>query len=71
MHPDNFITVDQFSGLCRSAPALSHEPALGLEYGKLLKFTTYGSLSQAAISCATIGQALEVFIKYFLSGLCI
>lgn len=64
-HPDNLITVDQFSGLCRSALALSREPALGLEYGKRLKFTTHGSLSQAAISCDNIGQALTVLIKYF------
>ena len=64
-HPDNFITVEQFSRLCRSALALSHDPALGLEYGKRLKFTTHGSLSQAAISCDNIGQALTVLIKYF------
>ena len=64
-HPDNFITVEQFSSLCRSALALSHDPALGLEYGKRLKFTTHGSLSQAAISCDNIGQALTVLIKYF------
>lgn len=64
-HPDNFITVDQFSALCRAALVLSHEPALGLEYGKRLKFTTHGSLSQAAISCDNIGQALSVLIKYF------
>jgi len=64
-HPDNFITVDQFSALCRGALALSQDPALGLEYGKRLKFTTHGSLSQAAISCDNIGQALTVLIKYF------
>lgn len=64
-HPDNFITVDQFSALCREALERSREPALGLEYGKRLKFTTHGSLSQAAISCDNIGQALTVLIKYF------
>lgn len=64
-HPDNFITVDQFCALFRAALAMGNEPALGLEYGKRLKFTTHGSLSQAAISCDNIGQALEVLIKYF------
>lgn len=64
-HPDNFITVDQFSGLCQAVLAQAGDPALGLEYGKRLKFTTHGSLAQAAISCDTLGQALSVLIKYF------
>jgi len=64
-HPDNFITVDQFSALCRESLAQSGDPALGLEFGKRLKFTTHGSLAQAAISCDTLEQALTVLIKYF------
>ncbi|MDI9246520.1 AraC family transcriptional regulator [Marinobacter sp. CHS3-4] len=64
-HPENFITVDQFSALCREAIRCSGDPCLGIEYGKRLKFTTHGALSQAAISCDTIGQALDVLIKYF------
>lgn len=64
-HPDNFITVNQFTALCRAALIESDEPALGLEYGRRLKFTTHGSLSQAAISCDTIEHALNVLIKYF------
>jgi len=64
-HPENLITVDQFSALCREAIQRSHDPSLGIEYGKWLKFTTHGALSQAAISCDTVGQALAVLIKYF------
>lgn len=64
-HPENFITVDQFSALCRESLVQSRDPALGLEYGKRLKFTTHGSLAQAAISCDTLEQALTVLIKYF------
>lgn len=64
-HPDNFITVDQFSALCRAALEQSGDLALGLEFGKRLKFTTHGSLAQAAISCDTLEQALSVLIKYF------
>lgn len=64
-HPENLITVDQFSALCREAIRSTGDPSLGIEYGKRLKFTTHGALSQAAISCDTIGQALTVFIKYF------
>lgn len=64
-HPDNLITVDQFTGLCREALRRSGNAALGLEFGRRLKFTTHGSLSQAAISCDTLEQALSVLIKYF------
>lgn len=64
-HPDNLITVSQFVALNRAALALSDDPALGLEYGRRLKFTTHGALSQAAISSETIEEALKVLIKYF------
>lgn len=64
-HPDNFITVEQFSGLCREVMAQTGDRTIGLEYGKRLKFTTHGSLAQAAISCDTLEQALLVLIKYF------
>ncbi|MBO6849497.1 MAG: AraC family transcriptional regulator [Marinobacter sp.] len=64
-HPDNLITVDQFTLLCREALRRSGNSALGLEFGRRLKFTTHGSLSQAAISCDTLHQALSVLIKYF------
>ncbi|MDX1755151.1 MAG: AraC family transcriptional regulator [Marinobacter sp.] len=64
-HPDNMITVKQFVALNRAALKLSAEPALGLEYGRRLKFTTHGALSQAAISSDTIEEGLKVLIKYF------
>lgn len=64
-HPDNLITVEQFTMLCREALRRSGHSALGLEFGRRLKFTTHGSLSQAAISCDTLQQALSVLIKYF------
>lgn len=64
-HPDNLITVKQFVALNREALVQSGDPALGLEYGRRLKFTTHGALSQAAISSDTIEEALKVLIKYF------
>lgn len=64
-HPDNLVTVDQFTSLCREALLRCGNDTLGLEYGKRLKFTTHGSLSQAAISCDDLEQALSVLIKYF------
>ncbi|MDX1457661.1 MAG: AraC family transcriptional regulator [Marinobacter sp.] len=64
-HPDNMITVSQFVALNRAAIELSGEPALGLEFGRRLKFTTHGALSQAAISSDTIEEGLRILIKYF------
>lgn len=64
-HPDNFITLEQFTGLCREALARCKDDALGLAFGLRLKFTTHGSLAQAAISCDTLEEAIGVLIKYF------
>lgn len=64
-HPDNLVTVDQFTALCRQALGRCGNDTLGLEYGRRLKFTSHGSLSQAAISCDNLEQALSVLIKYF------
>ncbi len=64
-HPENLITVSQFVALNRAALRLGGVPALGLEYGRRLKFTTHGALSQAAVSSDTIEEGLRVLIKYF------
>lgn len=64
-HPDNFITLNQFTALCQQVLARCGDDSIGLEYGKRLKFTAHGALSQAAISCDTLEQALAVLIKYF------
>ncbi|MGC8120046.1 AraC family transcriptional regulator [Marinobacter sp. VGCF2001] len=64
-HPDNFITLNQFIALCEAVLARCDDDCLGLEYGTRLKFTAHGALSQAAISCDTLEQALQVLIKYF------
>ena len=64
-NPDNFITLDQFTELCRQALVRCADPGLGLEFGKRLKFTAHGALSQAAISCDTLEQALRILIKSF------
>ncbi|MEQ5836603.1 AraC family transcriptional regulator [Marinobacter sp. NFXS9] len=64
-HPDTLLTVAEFVAVCREALQQSDDPALGLAFGQRLKFTTHGSLSQAAISCATIDEALRTLAKYF------
>ncbi|WP_303290298.1 AraC family transcriptional regulator [Marinobacter sp. SS5-14b] len=63
-HPENLITVDQFSALCREALERCGDNGLGLEFGLRLKFTTHGAMSQAAISCDTLEQSLQVLMKY-------
>ncbi|HLT12502.1 MAG TPA: AraC family transcriptional regulator [Marinobacter sp.] len=63
-HPENLITADQFAALCRKALDCCGDNGLGLEFGLRLKFTTHGAMSQAAISCDTLEQALQVLIKY-------
>ena len=63
-HPENLVTGDQFAELCRQALDRSGEQGLGLEFGLRLKFTTHGAMSQAAVSCDTLGQAIRVLMKY-------
>lgn len=64
-HPDNCLTVAQFTRLCEAALIRTGDDALGLAFGLRLKFTTHGSLAQAAISCDTLAEALSVLIRYF------
>ncbi|RMJ02577.1 HTH-type transcriptional regulator VirS [Marinobacter litoralis] len=63
-HPENLVTGDQFAELCRQALSRTGDPGLGLEFGLRLKFTTHGAMSQAAVSCDTLGQAIQVLMKY-------
>ncbi|MBZ2170338.1 AraC family transcriptional regulator [Marinobacter sp. F4216] len=63
-HPDNLISAPKFITLCRESLAHSGDPALGLELGLRLKFTTHGPLSQAAVSSENLKQAIAVLIKY-------
>ena len=64
-NPDSLLTLNQFMRVARQALALTGDGGLGLELGHRLKFTTHGSLAQAAISSDTIGEGLSVFIKYY------
>lgn len=63
--PDNHLSLDDFERLVRAALAMTGDPALGLHFGERLKFTTHGSLSQAAVSSETIEEALKLLIKYY------
>lgn len=64
-HPDGMLTLRQFMALCEAALSATGNPALGLDFGRRLKFTTHGALSQAAVSCNTLQEALESLIRYY------
>lgn len=63
--PEGHLSLAQFERLVRVALEETGDPALGLHFGSRLKFTTHGPLSQAAVSCANIREALELLIKYY------
>lgn len=63
--PEGHLSLAQFERLVRVALEDTGDPALGLHFGERLKFTTHGPLSQAAVSCANIREALELLIKYY------
>lgn len=51
--------------LIRNALLLTHEPALGLLFGFQLKLSAHGFLGYAAMSSETLGDAIELGVKYF------
>ncbi len=65
LNPEAYLSFQQFVQLVKNALALSNEPALGIEFGSRLKFTTHGSLAQASLSCANLREAIEALVKYY------
>jgi AraC-like DNA-binding protein len=64
-NPEAALSLEQFVSLIRNAIALTEEPALGLYFGTRLKFTTHGSMAQAAVSSPNLTEAIETLIKYY------
>ncbi|TDV41320.1 AraC family transcriptional regulator [Actinophytocola oryzae] len=63
--PDAEISAGQEHALIGNlVRELAHVPALGLTAGRRYHLTTYGLLGLAAISSATLGQAVEVGLSY-------
>lgn len=62
--PDARISPRQWSRLVLTALRLSGED-LGYEYGLRLRPTAHGVLGYALMSCATLGQALELGASFF------
>lgn len=58
------VAVPQFRRLVADAVAVSGEPALGLLLGERLVVHSHGALGVAALSCASLRQAVELLQAY-------
>ncbi|MEQ3637845.1 AraC family transcriptional regulator [Alcanivorax sp.] len=63
--PQARITAQDFERVATRAIALSGEPWLGWELGASMTLSSHGFLGYAAMSSATLGEALELAVKYF------
>lgn len=59
------IVATDFDKLVRRALALSEEPWLGWSFGQSMNISTHGFLGYAAMSSATLGDAIDLAVKYF------
>lgn len=59
------ILAADYDTLIRRAQTLTSTPWLGWEFGQSMNVTTHGFLGYAAISSATLGDAIELAVKYF------
>lgn len=62
--PDSLVNLPQFLLLLREARTALNEPALGLYLGSQLTITSHGLLGLAAMSSATLEEALQLSCKY-------
>jgi AraC-like DNA-binding protein len=63
--PQARISAQDFEVVATRAMALSGEPWLGWELGASMTLSSHGFLGYAAMSSATLGEALELAVKYF------
>ncbi|HVK98814.1 MAG TPA: AraC family transcriptional regulator [Dongiaceae bacterium] len=61
---DGHLSTRQYIALIRNARRLDPDPALSFAYGLHLKLSTHGFLGFAAMSASTLGEALELAMKY-------
>ncbi|MCG8394808.1 MAG: AraC family transcriptional regulator [Pseudomonadales bacterium] len=63
--PKARVTAQDFGKVARRAVELSGEPWLGWELGASMTLSSHGFLGYAAMSSATLGEALELAVRYF------
>lgn len=59
------FTRAQFNQLLEHAVALTGHPELALEFGSRLNVGSHGVLGYALMSCATINEAMKLFLHYY------
>lgn len=59
------VLASDYERLIRRALSLSDEPWLGWEFGLSMNVSTHGFLGYAAMSSATLGDAIDLAVKYF------
>ncbi len=61
---DEYISLPDQVTIIRNALRLSDNPALGLQMGSRLHLAAHGPLGIAAYTSATLGDAIDVMVKY-------
>lgn len=63
---ENLAGIDarQFDAVCSRALALSGDPQFGLRVGSRINLPSQGIFGFALMSCATIGDALKLLVRY-------
>jgi AraC-like DNA-binding protein len=62
--PDARITLSRFITLIERARSLAREPALGIQLGLRMRLPTHGFLGFAAMTAASLREALELAVRY-------
>ena len=63
--PKARVTAQDFERVVMRGIQLSGEPWLGWELGAAMTISSHGFLGYAAMSSATLGEAMELAVKYF------
>ena len=61
---DVLVSFQQKLSVFENVVRLSRDPAIGLHAGREVRFSDFGIFGYAVISSATVGQAIEIGIKY-------
>ncbi len=61
---DSRLSARQYNRLIDNARVLSKDPALAFKFGTQLKLSTHGFLGFAAMSAASLGEAIALAVKY-------
>lgn len=66
---DGYLSGEQFVTLVQTALQVTQDSDLGAHFGMALKISTHGYLGYAALSSATLGDAINVAQKYIATRL--